>query len=133
MDTDHHVLSNAIISLEHAIRDESRDFRHAMERMSYCIETQNELKQIRINTEKIMATQTEIAQQLRNSVITLNKIGTETDKLIQKVADLTAAVANQDNASDELTAAVKAVEDQLKSVDDKVPDEAQVPSVGTPA
>lgn len=81
---------------------------------------------------KIMKTQAEIAADLRNAVTTINKIGDETDKLKQTVADLQAAVANQPNATQELQDAAQAVSDQLKVVDDKVPDAVPVPPAPAP-
>ncbi len=117
MEHDVHELAKAITHLATAIHEQNNihEIRRKLDRMDEKL-------------DKIMAAQSEAAAQLRNAVITINKIGTETDTLIQKVADLQAALENQDNATPELTAAVQAVVDQLKVVDDKVPDAAPVPA-----
>lgn len=73
-----------------------------------------------------MATLAEITSQVKGLHVTLNKIGNETDKLLQKVADLQAAVDNQPEATAELEAAVQAVADQMATVDSKVPDAVEV-------
>jgi sugar-specific transcriptional regulator TrmB len=75
----------------------------------------------------IMATQAEIAAQLRAQTDIVNKIGVETDKSLQLIKDLQAAVNNQTNASPELIDATNALAAQLKIVDDKVPDAAPPP------
>jgi uncharacterized phage infection (PIP) family protein YhgE len=86
----------------------------------------------------IMANQAELAKQLTDATTAVGKIGdgvtkigTETKTLIQKVADLTAALANQQNvtpelqaAADALTAQVTVVDDTVKATDDLVPDGA---------
>lgn len=71
---------------------------------------------------QIMATQAEVAAELRAAMATIEKIGTETDKLIQTVKDLEAAVGNQTGASPELLEALADVKTQLGILDDKVPD-----------
>lgn len=75
------------------------------------------------NTEtRIIMKQSEVAAQLRKVADELKKVGTETATLQKKIVDLQTAVENQDNASDELTAAAQAVADQAKIVDDLVAD-----------
>ncbi len=77
-----------------------------------------------------MASQKEVAESLKALSATISKIGTETSGLKQKVADLQAAVDNQQNASPELVEAVEALQAQLKVVDDLVEDAA--PTEPTP-
>lgn len=86
--------------------------------------------------DQIMATQADVAAQLTAQAATLAaqatqvaKIGTETDGLLQKIADLTVAVEQAGNATPEVEAALAAVNDQtlvlqsaITGVDDKVPD-----------
>lgn len=94
------------------------------------------LTQLRKAIDKVMAKQTEVAAdvvalggKLDAATVKLTKIGTETDGLQQKIKDLEDALANQDNASPELIAAVEgvkasvvALESTLTTVDDKVID-----------
>lgn len=80
------------------------------------------LLEIKKGTGQIMATQAEAAAELRAAKETILKIGLETDKLIQTVKDLEAAVGNQTNASPELLEALAEVKTQLGILDDKVPD-----------
>lgn len=86
--------------------------------------------------KEIMATQAELVDklkvvgtQLTDLSTEVDKVGKETDSLNQKIADLEAALANQPNATQELSDAVDAVATQVgvvsavvKAVDDKVPD-----------
>ena len=70
-----------------------------------------------------MATQAEAAAQLQEANQSLQKIGTEVDTLLQKVADLEAAAQNNaDEVSPALQEAIDAVVAQAKAVDEKVPD-----------
>lgn len=112
--TDHAAerLAESIHSLAHAVR-EAGDNRQ---------QTQIILHRIIEMESKLMATQQEIAAQLRSLTETVNKIGTETDKSLQLIKDLQTAVDNQTNASPELIDATNALAAQLKIVDDKVPD-----------
>ena len=71
--------------------------------------------------DKIMASQAEAAQTLRDNTAKLNNIGADIDDLVQKVTVLEQALENQDNATPELEAAVKAFVDQLEVVDAKYP------------
>ena len=71
-----------------------------------------------------MTTQSEIAADVNAVKDQLQKIGNETSTLLQRVADLEAAVGNQDNASQELVDAVAALKQQAQLVDDLVPDAA---------
>lgn len=86
--------------------------------------------------DKIMSTQTELAQQLTDQgaqiealTTQVQKIGAEEAGLQKAVADLTAELANQENVSPALQAAADAVTAKLanlsaaiKGVDDQVPD-----------
>src|SRR5437879_1364217 len=90
-------------------------------------ETQIILNRIEQLEKTIMATQAEIAAQLRTQIDIINKIGVETDKSLQLIKDLQAAVNNQTNATPELIDAANALAAQLKIVDDKVPDAQPVP------
>lgn len=53
---------------------------------------------------------------------TLDKIGTETSALLDKVADLQAAVDNADNVPQDVVDALAALSAQATKVDDLVPD-----------
>lgn len=79
-----------------------------------------------------MATQNELAQQLTDLASQISKIGTETSATLQKVADLEAALSNQDNVSPELQAAFDALKQQVQKVDDLVPDAPVVPLTPEP-
>lgn len=130
MDHDHR-LAEAVILLSRETRDLTHEFKNAMEKLGSLCQGASKLDLDRMEI-RLMATQTEIAAQLRNAVNTINKIGSETDTLIQKVKDLQDAVNNQANASQELIDAAQAVADQLKVVDEKVPDAVETPT-DTPA
>ena len=71
---------------------------------------------------QIMATQAEIVTQLTEANATLAKIGTETDSLLVKIAELQSIIDGMADASPELVDAMAAVSAQIKSIDDKVPD-----------
>lgn len=71
---------------------------------------------------RIMAKQSEIAADLRAQADRINKIASETRTLLTRIEELQEAVNNQDEASEELTAASQAVAAQLAVVDDLVPD-----------
>jgi hypothetical protein len=72
---------------------------------------------------QIMATQTELVAQLATIKTTLDKVAAESAATLAEVTRLTDLVAGMgDAASAELIAAVQAVADQVKVVDDLVPD-----------
>ena len=77
--------------------------------------------------KQIMATQTEIVQELTAVKATLVKVGTETSTLLKRIADLQ-AVIDAGAVTPELEAAAKAVADQAKVVDDLVPDAPTPPA-----
>lgn len=84
-----------------------------------------------------MATQTEVIAIINQATEQLGKIKEESSATLQKVSDLEAALANQDNASPALVDAVNALKAQVQVVDDLVADAPIVPpidgNVNTPA
>lgn len=80
------------------------------------------LSLIHKNQLKIMATQQELAAQLNQVATQVQKIGTETSTLVQKVADLEEAIGNQNDVSPELQSAFDALKSQVQTVDDLVVD-----------
>ncbi len=74
--------------------------------------------------EQIMTTQAEIVSTLEGVTTQLVKIGTETTTLLNKIDDLTAALADAGKATPEVEAAVAALQAQAVIVDDLVPDVA---------
>lgn len=72
--------------------------------------------------DKIMATQAALAADLAEVKDQIAKIGTETQGLLQKIADLTAAVENAGQTTPEVDAAMAALKAQAKVVDDLVAD-----------
>lgn len=81
-----------------------------------------ELRRINFKLKNIMATQQEIAQQLTALKDQITKIGTETSTTLQKVADLEAALGNQEGVTPELQAAFDALKLSVQNVDDLIPD-----------
>lgn len=79
----------------------------------------------------IMSTQTEIAQALTDLTAQVVKIGAESTATLQKVADLEAALANQDNVSPALQSAFDALKAQVQTVDDLIPDAPATPPTDT--
>lgn len=69
-----------------------------------------------------MATQKELATQLTELTTNVAKIGEETQKTLQKVEELEAALSNQDNVSPELQSAFDALKEQVTVVDELIPD-----------
>lgn len=100
------------------------------------VKTQRLLAEANERLENMAIKQTEVAadvvalgSKLDAANVKLTKIGTETDGLQQKIKELEDALANQDNATPELVAAVEgvkasvaALEATLTVVDDKVVD-----------
>lgn len=82
---------------------------------------QNLVGQITWRLDHIMATQAELTAQLEANAVEIQKIGTETQSLIDKVNELLAQLQNAP-VTPELQAAADAVTAQLKIVDDLVPD-----------
>ncbi len=71
---------------------------------------------------KLMATQAELAEQVKKIGDSITKIGTETTTLLAKIDELNAIITNGPAVTPELQAAVDAVAAQAKVVDDLVPD-----------
>lgn len=69
-----------------------------------------------------MATQKEVADQLKDVTAKLSKIGTETGTLLTKIEELKAVIEAGGNVTPELQAAVDALAAQAQVVDDLVPD-----------
>lgn len=86
-------------------------------------------KPIKTLLEKIMATEAQLVAQLNTLTQAVTKIGSETTTLIQKVSDLSAALADAETTP-EVDAALAALQAQVQVVDDLVPD---VPPVVPPA
>lgn len=76
-----------------------------------------------------MATQAEIVRQLQEANLTLAKIGTETDSLLVKIAELQKIIDGMTDATPELVDAMAAVSASIKALDEKVPD---LPAPPTP-
>jgi hypothetical protein len=72
----------------------------------------------------IMATQAELANDLRNVTTQITKIGVETAKTLQKVIDLEELLANGGNTTPEVDEALAALKAQAQLTDDLVPDVA---------
>ena len=99
-----------------------------LKRILWELERQEKLNQERF--EQIMATQAEVAQALKDQTallvtigdgvtaicIQVKKIGTETDTLIQKIADLEAAINAGGAASQDVTDALDALKAQVAVV-----------------
>ena len=81
---------------------------------------------IRKGVNRMAKTQAELAEDLRQVKVRLDKIAVESAANVQAVKDLQEALANQVSPSQELQDAVAAVVDQTAVVDDLVPD-APVP------
>lgn len=72
--------------------------------------------------DRIMATQQELADQLTAVTAAVAKIGTETQTLLARIADLEAAVVAAGNTTPEVDAALDALRAQVAVVDELVPD-----------
>jgi septal ring factor EnvC (AmiA/AmiB activator) len=80
------------------------------------------LKSIYKQNKKIIMTQAELAEQMNEQTAKITKIGTESTKTLEKVAELEEALNNQDNVSPELQAAFDNLKAQVTVVDDLIPD-----------
>lgn len=80
-------------------------------------------------TTQIIMTQTEMAEKLDGVTTKLVKVGEESKKTLQAVADLKEQLANQENVSPELQASFDRLEAQATVVDDLVPDPVVEPPV----
>lgn len=90
--------------------------------LNWLFPTRSALLRIEHKLGVIMVKQSEVAADVRAATEQLRKIGAETTELLAKVDELEEAASNQDNASDELTAAVAALKEQAQKVDDLVAD-----------
>jgi hypothetical protein len=75
-----------------------------------------------------MSAQSELATQIRTVTTQLNKISLESSATLQKVEDLKAIIAQQENVSPELQEAVDALAAQAQVVDDLTPDVVAPPA-----
>lgn len=75
----------------------------------------------------IMATQTELAAELTVVKEKIIKIGTETRTLLDKVQELTDAIANAGQTTPEVDLAMTALKEQVDVVDALVPDAPPTP------
>lgn len=82
------------------------------------------------NQLNIMAkTQQELTQEVKDLTLKVNKVGTETRKLLTKIEELTDAIANGGPVAPELQAAVDDLKIQVNVVDELVPDAPAEPPV----
>lgn len=72
--------------------------------------------------DQIMSTQTEEAARITALLAVVDKIGGETTAALTEIQQLKDIVANMQNADPALTAAVDALAQRLKTVDDLIPD-----------
>lgn len=75
----------------------------------------------------IMATQKEIVEQLNATSAKLDKIGAETQSLLDKIKELLAIISNLPDASPELVAAAAALQIKADTVDALVEDLPVIP------
>lgn len=115
---DEHFIAHCLINIEKSLLE--------LFKSSSNIATKNDLKEME---NRMAKTQAEIASDLRNAIVIVNKIGTETSKSLDLIKTLQATVANQTDASQELQDAADALETQLTVVDNLVPDAQPVPPV----
>lgn len=83
-------------------------------------------------SKKVMETQAEAAEALRQINEKLKKIGTESATTLDKVKKLEEAAAGQPNLSPELAQAIEEVKAQVQIVDDLVPDAEPAAETGAP-
>lgn len=79
---------------------------------------------------EIMATQKELVDGLNSVTEQLKKVADESQSLLQKVADLEAALGNVDNVPQAVDDAFQALKKQAQVVDDKVGDATPPTTVG---
>jgi hypothetical protein len=72
--------------------------------------------------ESIMSSQAELAAELANVTAHVAKIGTETQTLLDKIAELAAAIATAGGTTPDVDAAMVALQAQVDIVDALVPD-----------
>lgn len=83
--------------------------------------TKHDLEQME---DRIMSTQAEAAQQVRDLTTKINKIGTETAKTLEKVTALQAIIdaGNGGQVSEELQTAINEATASAQATDDLTPD-----------
>lgn len=69
-----------------------------------------------------MANQKELAEKINLLTAQVNKIGAESTKSLELIAELKTALENQENVSPELQTAFDNLQAQIKIVDELVPD-----------
>lgn len=77
-----------------------------------------------IHVRRLMATQAQLADDLKAVTAQVAKIGVETGKTLQKVIDLEAIIAAGGNTTPEVDAALAALKTQAQATDDMIPDES---------
>ena len=109
-----------------AIREVSVEIKAVLEwlRSHANIATKHDLRELE---KTIMASQAELAAQLKANTEQAAKIGAETQTLLDKIRDLLEQLANQSGVTPELQAAADALKAQLQVVDDLVPDAVTPP------
>lgn len=80
--------------------------------------------------KKLFMKQEELVSELNKVTVNLQKVGNESAALVQKVADLEAAIGSQSDVSPDVVTALEAVKAQAKVVDDMVPDAEETPQTG---
>jgi hypothetical protein len=112
--------------VSYAIREVSVEIKAVLEwlKSHANLATKHDLKELEL---KIMASQAELAAQLKANTEQAAKIGAETQTLLDKIRDLLEQLANQSGVTPELQAAADALKAQLQVVDDLVPDAATPP------
>jgi len=80
------------------------------------------LHAIHLLRKLIMTSQAQLASDLQAVATQIAKIGAETTALLTKITDLEAALAAGGVTTAEVDAALQALKDQAKVVDDMVPD-----------
>lgn len=88
------------------------------------------VKLIHEQNQLIIMKQTELAAEMTVLTEKVAKIGTESTKTLEKVAELEEALNNQDNVSPELKTAFDNLKAQVTVVDDLIPDVTTPPIEG---
>jgi chromosome segregation ATPase len=128
-----HVVAHEISCLIHELRAgrEQREKEFQWRKDHWGLATKTDLQEME---KRIMATQAEAAQTLRDVVVQLKKsdgeiktVQASVDTLNKKIADLEAVISAGGDASQELIDAVAAVKAQAQVVDDEIPDPVVIP------
>ncbi len=89
------------------------------------------LRDINHKLDIIMSNQADLAVKVKAITTQLNKISQESTRTLQEVERLKAVLAEQENVTPELQAAVDALAEQVQAVDDLTPDVVE-PTPETP-